>query len=55
LGGISFFPFLGDLARYIDENSPDDKIVLTVYLDRTRAEATDAATAVPEFPGQVIS
>ena len=45
LGVALFFPFFGPLSRALAKFYPDVKIVLTVYLDKTPSEITDAATA----------
>lgn len=45
LGVLLFFPFLGPLSRMLVKVYPDFKTILTVYLDQTPAEVTDAATA----------
>jgi phosphate:Na+ symporter len=45
LGVVIFFPFLGLLSRLLVRIYPDKKAVLTVYLDQTPSEVTDAATA----------
>lgn len=45
LGIIIFFPFLGVLSRLLIKTYPDHKTILTVYLDQTPPEITDAATA----------
>ncbi|MCK4839162.1 MAG: Na/Pi cotransporter family protein, partial [Desulfobulbaceae bacterium] len=45
LGVILFYPFIGPLARMLVRNYPQRKTMLTVYLDRTPVEVTDAATA----------
>ena len=45
LGVIIFFPFLGLLSRLLIKIYPDYKTILTVYLDQTPPEITDAATA----------
>jgi len=45
LGVVIFFPFLGLLSRLLIRIYPDYKIILTVYLDQTPSEVTDAATA----------
>jgi phosphate:Na+ symporter len=45
LGVLIFFPFLGPLARLLIKVYPDHKTILTVYLDQTPPEITDAATA----------
>jgi phosphate:Na+ symporter len=41
----AFFPFLGPLSRLLTKVFPDYKTILTVYLDQTPKEITDAATA----------
>ncbi len=43
LGVILFFPFLGLLSRLLLKVYPDHKIILTVYLDQTPTEITEAA------------
>ena len=45
LGVVLFFPFLGLLSRLLMRIYPDYKTILTVYLDQTPSEITDAATA----------
>jgi phosphate:Na+ symporter len=45
LGVILFYPFIGLLARTLFGIFPHRQKVLTVYLDRTPVEVTDAATA----------
>ena len=45
LGVLIFLPFLGPLARLLIKVYPDYKTILTVYLDQTPPEITDAATA----------
>jgi phosphate:Na+ symporter len=45
LGVIIFFPFVGLLARMLEKFFPDYKPVLTVYIDKTPTEVSDAATA----------
>ena len=45
LGVAIFFPFLGLLSRLLIKIYPDHKTILTVYLDQTPPEITDAATA----------
>ncbi|MCJ7809633.1 MAG: Na/Pi symporter [Desulfobulbaceae bacterium] len=45
LGVLIFFPFLGPLSRVLIKIYPDYKTILTVYLDQTPPEITDAATA----------
>ena len=45
LGVVLFFPFLGPLSRVLINIYPDCKTILTVYLDQTPTEITDAATA----------
>ena len=45
LGVAIFFPFLGLLSRLLIKIYPDYKTILTVYLDQTPPEITDAATA----------
>jgi len=45
LGVVIFFPFLGLLPRLLARIYPDHKTILTVYLDQTPSEITDAATA----------
>ncbi|MBU0943249.1 MAG: Na/Pi cotransporter family protein [Proteobacteria bacterium] len=45
IGVIVFFPFVGLLARFLLRTFPDRREVLTVYLNNTPTEVTDAATA----------
>jgi len=45
LGVVIFFPFLGLLPRLLMRIYPDHKTILTLYLDQTPPEVTDAATA----------
>ncbi len=45
LGVLIFFPFLGHLSRLLMRIFPDHKTILTVYLDKTPPEVTDAAIA----------
>lgn len=45
VGVIIFFPLIGLLARLLVRLFPDRKMVLTVYLDNTPIEVTDAAAA----------
>jgi phosphate:Na+ symporter len=45
LGVILFFPFVGLLARLLVKLYPDHKAILTVYINNTPTEVTDAATA----------
>jgi phosphate:Na+ symporter len=45
IGVLLFFPFVGLLARLLLRLYPDRKTVLTVYLDNTPVEVTDAAIA----------
>ena len=45
LGVVLFFPFLGPLSRLLTKVFPDYRTILTVYLDQTPPEITDAATA----------
>ena len=45
LGVVLFFPFLGLLSGVLVKIYPDHKTILTVYLDQTPPEITDAATA----------
>lgn len=45
VGAIIFFPFIGLLARTLVKIYPYRKTILTVYLDRTPPEVTDAAGA----------
>ena len=45
MGLILFFPFIGLLSRLLVRIYPDHKTILTVYLDQTPTEITDAATA----------
>jgi len=44
LGVIVFFPFVGLLSRMLLKLFPDYKPVLTVYIDKTPTEVSDAAT-----------
>ena len=44
LGVVIFFPFLGLLSGVLMKIYPDHKTILTVYLDQTPSEITDAAT-----------
>ena len=43
LGVILFIPFLGHLSRALTKVFPDHKVILTVYLNQTPTEITDAA------------
>ncbi len=45
LGVVIFFPFLGLLSRLLMRIHPDYKTILTVYLNQTPSEITDAAIA----------
>jgi phosphate:Na+ symporter len=45
LGVLIFFPFLGLMSRLLMKIFPDHKTILTVYLDKTPPEVTDAAIA----------
>ncbi len=45
LGVLIFFPLLGLLSGLLVKVYPDTKTILTVYLDQTPSEVTDAATA----------
>lgn len=45
MGVVIFFPFIGVLARFLIRTFPDRKEILTVYLNNTPTEVTDAATA----------
>ena len=45
LGGVIFLPFLGLLPRLLIKFYPDHRTILTVYLDKTPPEVTDAASA----------
>ncbi|MFN2368618.1 MAG: Na/Pi cotransporter family protein [Desulfurivibrionaceae bacterium] len=45
LGVMIFFPFIGLLGRSLMRIYPQHRTILTVYLDRTPVEVTDAATA----------
>ncbi|MDD3814821.1 MAG: Na/Pi cotransporter family protein [Desulfocapsaceae bacterium] len=45
LGVVIFFPFIRLLARFLIRTFPDRKEVLTIYLNNTPTEVTDAATA----------
>jgi phosphate:Na+ symporter len=42
-GVVLFFPFLGMLSRLLIKVYPDHKTILTVYLDKTPTEVTEAA------------
>jgi phosphate:Na+ symporter len=44
LGVILFFPFVGLFSRLLVKLHPDYKPILTVYIDKTPTEVTDAAT-----------
>lgn len=44
IGVIVFFPFIGLLARVLVKMYPDRRTVLTVFIDKTPTEVTDAAT-----------
>lgn len=43
LGVILFIPFLGYLSRALTKVFPDHKVILTVYLNQTPTEITEAA------------
>ncbi len=45
IGVVVFFPFIGLLARFLIHTFPEHREVLTVYLQNTPTEVTDAATA----------
>ncbi len=45
LGVVIFFPFLGLLPRLLIKIYPDHRTILTVYLDKTPPEVTEAAGA----------
>lgn len=45
LGVIIFFPFVGLLSRMLVKLYPDYKPILTVYIDKTPTEVSEAATA----------
>jgi phosphate:Na+ symporter len=45
LGVILFFPFVGMLSSLLVKIYPDYRPILTVYIDKTPTEVTDAATA----------
>ena len=45
IGVLIFFPFVGILARFLIRTFPDHKEIITVYLNNTPTEVTDAATA----------
>ena len=45
IGVVVFFPFIGLLSRFLIRTFPDYKEILTVYLNNTPTEVTDAATA----------
>ncbi len=45
MGVVLFFPFIGLMARFLIRTFPDRKEMLTVYLNNTPTEVTDAATA----------
>jgi phosphate:Na+ symporter len=45
LGVILFFPFIGRLARALVRMYPDHKEILTVFIDKTPTEVSDAAIA----------
>ena len=44
IGVIVFFPFIGLVSRMLVKAFPDRKTVLTVFIDKTPPEVTDAAT-----------
>lgn len=45
VGVVLFFPFIGVLARVLVKMYPDYKAILTVYINNTPPEVTDAATS----------
>jgi phosphate:Na+ symporter len=45
LGVTLFFPLLGIFSRFLEKVYPDSKTILTVYIDQTPPEVTDAAIA----------
>jgi phosphate:Na+ symporter len=45
LGVVIFFPFVGLLSRLLVKFYPDYKPILTVYIDKTPSEVSEAATA----------
>jgi len=45
LGVVIFFPFLGLLPQLLIKIYPDHRTILTVYLDQTPPEVTDAASS----------
>ncbi|MEN8256857.1 MAG: Na/Pi symporter [Thermodesulfobacteriota bacterium] len=45
LGALLFFPFIGQLSRFLLRTYPDHKERLTVFLGNTPTEVPDAATA----------
>ena len=45
IGVLIFFPFIGSLARFLIRTFPEHREILTVYLNNTPTEITDAATA----------
>ncbi len=45
IGVLLFLPFIGLLTRQLIKHFPDRKAVLTVFLDKTPTEVTDAASA----------
>jgi phosphate:Na+ symporter len=45
LGVVIFIPFLGLMPRLLMRIYPDHRTILTVYLDKTPPEVTDAASA----------
>ena len=45
LGVTMFFPFLGFFSRFLEKIYPDSKTILTVYIDQTPPEVSDAAIA----------
>jgi phosphate:Na+ symporter len=45
LGVTLFFPLLGLFSRFLGKIYPDSKTILTVYIDQTPTEVTDAAIA----------
>ena len=45
LGVVIFFPFVGLFSRMLVKSYPDYKPILTVYIDKTPTEVSEAATA----------
>lgn len=45
IGVVAFFPFIGLLTRFLTRRFPEHKEILTVYINNTPTEETDAATA----------